>query len=528
MNMASGIPVWQQIARTIVTPSFDGSAEKWGSFLWDWTEYIKKVASGKILADGVLLSLFEACIPENLREELKLKKKQTGGKVTYAEFLAQLENRFGRNRGAMMRRNWYDVELRNPGKVTAEAWKEFEVRFRSAWLEVPDSTVQEAYRLLQTKLPQFAMAWVHEREIKMTQGNSILCVIAPPGYTEAEFAEGARRMVGHAPRKVVVEPEGKYSLYFETQEAAEKMLALNGRKMGDSNFRMQVRMVDQNLSPDDIFNLIHQKLLARDRTNAVFSSRGGGGNRNQSGNHNVEAKPQTKTQAVTTESERKAEPVRAAPSPRPPSPRPPTPTPATAPRQPSPARTPATTSPSSPPRNGGQGHGPPPPSRPSSFPNNQNHSMSPQSYSFVVGGKGKGGNDGKGGNWWTYPYQPMQQYPYMHDPYMAYSSSPMPSNQYPPTNPPNQGWNWNQPYGKGIGGGDPTQGWNGKGNKGGKGGQNFFNSGGNGGRGKGGWEWYAQPQQNFQGKGKGKGKGMDGGKGKGKGEPPRVAQPLVI
>ena len=153
MNMASGIPVWQQIARTIVTPSFDGSAEKWGSFLWDWTEYIKKVASGKILADGVLLSLFEACIPENLREELKLKKKQTGGKVTYAEFLAQLENRFGRNRGAMMRRNWYDVELRNPGKVTAEVWKEFEVRFRSAWLEVPDSTVQEAYRLLQTKFP---------------------------------------------------------------------------------------------------------------------------------------------------------------------------------------------------------------------------------------------------------------------------------------------------------------------------------------------------------------------------------------
>ena len=58
------------------------------------------------------------------------------------------------------------------------------------------------------------MAWVHEREINMTQGNSIICIIAPPGYTEAEFAEGARRMVRHAPRKVVVEPEGRYSLYF--------------------------------------------------------------------------------------------------------------------------------------------------------------------------------------------------------------------------------------------------------------------------------------------------------------------------
>ena len=55
---------------------------------------------------------------------------------------------------------------KNVRKIGIQQLDEFRVNFKLAWVDVPDTTPQEARRVLLEKLPSFMRRWVVESEAK--------------------------------------------------------------------------------------------------------------------------------------------------------------------------------------------------------------------------------------------------------------------------------------------------------------------------------------------------------------------------
>ena len=94
-------------------------------------------------------------------------EKERGRPPSYVEFRARLESRFGRSQAENLRRKWMEVQVpKNFGKIGIQQLDEFRVNFKLAWLDVPDTTPEEARRVLLETLPSFMRRWVVEAEAK--------------------------------------------------------------------------------------------------------------------------------------------------------------------------------------------------------------------------------------------------------------------------------------------------------------------------------------------------------------------------
>ena len=75
--------VQHQIVKNLVTPRFTNLAKDWGSFVFDFDQYLKNVTAGIPLPDALKLSYLLTCLPGDLQNEHKYMAKSIGKDITH-------------------------------------------------------------------------------------------------------------------------------------------------------------------------------------------------------------------------------------------------------------------------------------------------------------------------------------------------------------------------------------------------------------------------------------------------------------
>ena len=86
--------------------------------------------------DQTRLLLLENCLHPFLQKELRFAKED--GIITFHEFLATLEARFGDCGDEFARKSWEAVKLPQSGKIRLEDLRNFEVDFKAGWKKRPN------------------------------------------------------------------------------------------------------------------------------------------------------------------------------------------------------------------------------------------------------------------------------------------------------------------------------------------------------------------------------------------------------
>ena len=105
------------------------------------------------ITDTDKMTLFLHCMTDDgVREVRLLQLTSPGGEVSYVEFFAKLQDRFGVEYSADARHKWSEVVLPPSGKLSVHDWIDFQTRFTLARLEVRDASEADAYRILTGRL----------------------------------------------------------------------------------------------------------------------------------------------------------------------------------------------------------------------------------------------------------------------------------------------------------------------------------------------------------------------------------------
>ena len=200
-----------------------------------------------------------------------------------------------------MRKKWQNVTIPpHQGKLYRKTWKQFEMLFRQAWLDVPDVTDREAYQTLISKLPEFVMKYVRDAKRDL-QKTPVLFMKALPGYTQAEMAESIKIMTGKHPKKVEIGVGGTYMIQVENSSMSEKLLAFSGKKIAESTQEFEIQPVEQVVTLNELFQLVYDQLPEESENDRNQNQNPKG----QSGTHNVEAKTKQKPEFDMSGTDRK-------------------------------------------------------------------------------------------------------------------------------------------------------------------------------------------------------------------------------
>ena len=124
-----GDPVLMQMMKNLVQPYFKGRTEEWPKFTIDWDLYLAKLSAGGKISDELKLQLLEPCLNETEKGELQFMIRVSAGQLTFQQFWAKLAARYGEEANACARRRWRELTLNTAGKVTANDWRDLQVRF---------------------------------------------------------------------------------------------------------------------------------------------------------------------------------------------------------------------------------------------------------------------------------------------------------------------------------------------------------------------------------------------------------------
>ena len=257
-------PVMHHMTRNLHAPKFDDSAENWPGFMWDFEEYCQKLSPSQPILDAYKLRLFEDALPVTLKNELKLLRKSQGN-LTFPEVVARFEARYGCGGTTKLRKKWLEVSMPTAGKITTRQLREFQVNFLACADEVRDATPQEVRRQLMQKIPPFMKTWVVEMEQKKEREHPIVQLTFVDGLTEANILAMVQGLIGQVPDKVQIIGRGVYRITFGTKDAAKKLLALHMRELREFPQPLKVQSVEQLLTTLEIFEVINEKLVGRER-----------------------------------------------------------------------------------------------------------------------------------------------------------------------------------------------------------------------------------------------------------------------
>ena len=178
-----GHPLMQEILKSLVKPKFSGRNLDWQAFVKDWERYVSKISCGSSLSDSDRLALFEGCLDSETNLWLQSLKDSENG-ISYQEFFAKLEDKYGIYKDKGARKRWQDLSIPDSGKLSPRDWESFEIRFRLAQKEVFDATEEEAYRLLSSKLQYNMNVWVVDKETELNNKHPGLYLQIKPGMTQ--------------------------------------------------------------------------------------------------------------------------------------------------------------------------------------------------------------------------------------------------------------------------------------------------------------------------------------------------------
>ena len=146
-------PLLTQVLKNQTISKFDGKEEQWEQWRWELEEMtFKRLSLAKALTETKKTQMLELALVGPLLDEYR--SMQRHEHATYTTFMANMQMRYGRTQSTTARRKWEMVELVNHGHVTLQNWREFEIKFKEAYRNVPDATPDEAYRLLFIKIPE--------------------------------------------------------------------------------------------------------------------------------------------------------------------------------------------------------------------------------------------------------------------------------------------------------------------------------------------------------------------------------------
>jgi hypothetical protein len=268
-------PLQQEVLKTLVKPKFTGYPLDWAQFAKDWDKYLKRMSCNAILSDGDQMALLEGCLdPESQLWLQSLKDSETG--ISFQEFYAQMEDRYGRHRDKGTRKRWQDVSLPDSGKITTHEWDGFTVRFKMAQREVPDATEDEAYRLLSSKLPPYFLQMIAEKEAKLNEKNPVILVSGIPNLSAHTMKKTIKKLAGKAPIDVELKGNGNYLCKFDDEEIAEKVIRMHNTPIENEDCNFQCKRIARTCRVSEIFDAIRKKLRIQEDTSlrAQLTERG--------------------------------------------------------------------------------------------------------------------------------------------------------------------------------------------------------------------------------------------------------------
>ena len=101
-----------------------------------------------------------------------------------------------------------EVALTNLGKVTTGDWHDFWIKFKMAWIRVPDASSDEASRLFMGKVPAFMINWIIEEQESRNRKRPVVNVRGG-GYSPAEIKARLHSLVGVNPQKILPKASGE-------------------------------------------------------------------------------------------------------------------------------------------------------------------------------------------------------------------------------------------------------------------------------------------------------------------------------
>ena len=95
----------------------------------------------------------------------------------------------------------------------------------------------------------------------------------PDHQTVYSLRESMKRLLGIEPKGIIPKPMGEFWLEFEARDKAEKNLQLHGRRLAASKQPINVQIVQQQMSVQDIYQFVEDKLIIRDKQDMLHSLR---------------------------------------------------------------------------------------------------------------------------------------------------------------------------------------------------------------------------------------------------------------
>ena len=141
-------------------------------------------------------------LDENFRVVRLLQLTSPGGEVSYVEFFAKLQDRFGVEYSTDAHWKWSELVLHLSGKLSVNDWIDFQTRFTQARLQVRDASEADAYRILTNRLTPIRFEWIVQREKKINKDHPMVTVNIGAGYTKTDVHQFILVLIGHAPPKL--------------------------------------------------------------------------------------------------------------------------------------------------------------------------------------------------------------------------------------------------------------------------------------------------------------------------------------
>ena len=225
--------------------------------------WLKNMNGGFVLSDAQQLQMLASVLPECLQKDMQLWEKERGRTPTFIEFFAHLEAKYGRAQSESMRKRWMEVQLpKGAGKYSLQA---FRINFKLAVADVPDATREEARRILLEKLSPAMRKWVIAAESKNMRKSPLLegVMLACPNVPSARFS--VERWIGQTPARV----EGRDGSPLSEERQAKKLLEFHGYPLKNNGSTIQIHLVEQRLSMEEIFSEVAYQLQTEERTSEL-------------------------------------------------------------------------------------------------------------------------------------------------------------------------------------------------------------------------------------------------------------------
>ena len=221
------------LLKDLEIPKFSGHPEK---FL-EWRVQIRRFLEIASMEKG---NLPEAIKMELLARALDAKNKniltahQEKGK-SFEEFLKVLDGVYMGDVQEFHRRKFMALEFPHPQKLTREEIREFAANYECLRNRVGDRAQEEEYFHLMSKLPSEWRRKIVQEEEKLNKEKFWLKVEKISGTAERAQMDFLAQRAGEYPIRAK-EKDGHYLVQFQNEQAAARILALHGKKIGGRPF----------------------------------------------------------------------------------------------------------------------------------------------------------------------------------------------------------------------------------------------------------------------------------------------------